>query len=70
MTIEILFAETPIDGVGISTSIRPGRSRTRTKEKLDEKVKPIPGVDKKSPPSRKAPSRGRYVDEYAQAPGA
>lgn len=70
MTIEILFAETPIDGVGVSTSIRPGRSRTRTKEKLDEKVKNIPGVDKKSPPSRKAPSRGRYVDEYAQAPGA
>ena len=70
MTIEILFAETPIDGVGVSTSIRPGRSRTRTKEKVDEKIKTIPGVDKKSPPSRKAPSRGRYVDEYAQAPGA
>ena len=69
MTIEIVFAEAPIDGVGVSTSIRPGRSRTRTKQKVDEKVKPIPGVDKKTPPSRKTPSRGRYVDEYAQAPG-
>jgi len=70
MTREILFAEAPIEGVGVSTAIRPGRSRTRTKEKVDEKVKTIPGADKKSPPSRKAPSRGRYVDEYAQPRGA
>lgn len=71
MIIDMLFAEKkPVDGIGVSTAIRPGRSRTRTKEKLDDKAKTVPDADKKSPSSRKAPSRGRYVDEYAQPPGA
>jgi len=68
MNIDLLLAETPIDGIGVSTAIRPGRNRTRAKEKVDGKIKPEP-VDKKSPASRKAPSRGRYVDEYARPPG-
>ena len=54
------------DAVGVSTSVRPGRGRSRTKTELDEKVKkPVDSVRKKSPPGRKAPARGRYVDEYA-----
>lgn len=54
-------------GVGVGTSIRPGRVRNRTKTETDEKVKkPASESGKKSPPSRKAPARGRYVDEYAQ----
>lgn len=65
MKAALLFAETPIDGIGVSTAIRPGRNRTRAKEKVDGKVKPQP-ADKKSPSTRKAPARGRYVDEYAQ----
>ncbi len=53
--------------VGVSTSIRPGRGRSRSKAELDEKIKkPAGEVRKKSPPARKAPSRGRYVDEYAR----
>jgi hypothetical protein len=54
--------------VGVTTSVRPGRGRSRTKTELDEKVKkPADSVvRKKSPPARKAPSRGRYVDEYAR----
>ena len=53
--------------VGISTSVRPGRGRNRVKTGVDEKVKkPADGVRKKSPPARKTPSRGRYVDEYAR----
>ena len=49
------------------TSVRPGRVRNRTKNESDEKIKkPADGVRKKAPPARKAPSRGRYVDEYAQ----
>lgn len=67
MKIDMLLAEIPIDGIGVSTAIRPGRSRTRAKEKVDGKIKPAP-VDKKSPSTRKAPSRGRYVDEYARPP--
>ena len=65
MKAALWFAETPIDGIGVSTAIRPGRNRTRAKEKVDGKVKPAP-ADKKSPSTRKAPSRGRYVDEYAR----
>ena len=53
--------------VGVSTSVRPGRSRNRTKTELEEKVKkPADDVRKKSPPARKTPARGRYVDEYAR----
>jgi hypothetical protein len=44
-----------------------GRAYIRTKTEPDEKVKkPTDGVRKKSPPARKAPARGRYVDEYAR----
>lgn len=49
------------------TSVRPGRVRNRTKNEADEKIKkPADGARKKAPPARKAPSRGRYVDEYAR----
>jgi hypothetical protein len=55
------------DAVGVSTAVRPGRGQPRTKTGLDEKIKkPADGVRKKAPPARKAPSRGRYVDEYAR----
>lgn len=55
-----------VDG---GTAVRPGRVRNRTKAEPDEKVKkPAGGVRKKSPPASKAPSRGRYVDEYARSP--
>jgi hypothetical protein len=55
------------DTVGVSTSVRPGRGRNRTKGKLEDKVKkPAEDIQKKSPPVRKAPARGRYVDEYAR----
>lgn len=55
------------DGAGVSTSVRPGRVRNRTKTEGDEKVKkPADEIRKKSPPARKAPARGRYVDEYAR----
>lgn len=54
------------DIAGVSTAIRPGRGRNRVKTEGDEKVKkPADSVRKKSPPARKTPSRGRYVDEYA-----
>jgi hypothetical protein len=57
------------DTVGVRSSVRPGRGRTRAKPELDEKIKkPGEEVRKKSPPARKAPSRGRYVDEYARPP--
>ena len=55
------------DGVGVSTSVRPGRVRNRNKTEGEEKIKkPADETRKKSPPARKAPARGRYVDEYAR----
>ncbi len=48
-------------------TVRPGRVRNRTKTEPEEKIKkPTDGGRKKAPPARKAPSRGRYVDEYAR----
>lgn len=58
---EISLAE--VTGGG---AVRPGRGGTRVKTGLDPKVKkPAEGTRKKAPPARKAPTRGRYVDEYA-----
>ncbi len=55
------------DVTGVNTSVRPGRGRNRVKTEVDEKVKkPADGVRKKTPPARKTPPRGRYVDEYAR----
>lgn len=60
------FAELQLAAAGVGT-VRPGRVRNRPKAEPDDKVKkPADGVPKKSPPTRKAPSRGRYVDEYAR----
>ncbi|MHB0983725.1 MAG: hypothetical protein ACYC02_10075 [Thiobacillus sp.] len=60
-------AEMSVVAVDVGTTVRPGRVRNRTKTEPDGKVKkPADGVRKKSPPARKAPPRGRYVDEYAR----
>jgi len=57
----------PVIAVDVGSVGRPGRVRNRTKTEPDEKVKkPADGVRKKAPPARKAPARGRYVDEYAR----
>ncbi|HQT32357.1 MAG TPA: hypothetical protein PLE48_16150 [Thiobacillus sp.] len=57
------------DVTGVSGTVRPGRGGVRVKTDLEKKIKkPAEGVRKKSPPSRKAPARGRYVDEYARPP--
>ncbi|WP_018077547.1 hypothetical protein [Thiobacillus denitrificans] len=61
------LADAAVDAAGTTPSVRPGRVRNRSKTELDEKLKkPDGSVRKKSPPARKAPARGRYVDEYAQ----
>ncbi|OYW37039.1 MAG: hypothetical protein B7Z35_10970 [Hydrogenophilales bacterium 12-61-10] len=58
-----------VDVTGVSGTVRPGRGGARVKTDLEQKIKkPAEGVRKKSPPARKAPARGRYVDEYARPP--
>lgn len=64
-------ARPSVDGTvfaaGVGSVVRPGRVRNRPKTEVEEKAKkPADGVRKKSPPARKAPARGRYVDEYAR----
>lgn len=55
------------EATGVGSTGRPDRARPRGKAELDDKLKkPADGVRKKSPPARKAPARGRYVDEYAR----
>ena len=55
------------EATGVGSTGRPDRSRPRGKTELDDKLKkPAEGIRKKSPPARKAPARGRYVDEYAR----
>ena len=67
LDLELDLADATVHAVGVGSSVRPGRVRNRTKPELDEKIKkPADGVRKKSPPARKAPARGRYVDEYAR----
>ena len=57
----------PFFAVDVGSVGRPGRVRNRTKTEPEEKIKkPADGVRKKAPPARKAPARGRYVDEYAR----
>lgn len=59
--------EVSVDASSVGSAGRPDRVRPRGKPELDDKLKkPADGVRKKSPPARKAPARGRYVDEYAR----
>lgn len=52
---------------GAGSTIRPSRSRTRAVTEPAEKSKsPVVSERKKTPPARKTPARGRYVDEYAR----
>ncbi len=56
-----------LEGVGTGATVRPGRGRTQPKSENTDKAKSQPPVSrKKAPPVRKAPARGRYVDEYAR----
>ena len=56
-------AERPVDGIQPTPPVRPGRTRITPPAKRKDKK---PG-DAAQPHARKAPARGRYVDEYARA---
>jgi hypothetical protein len=58
---------TGFHAVDVGTTVRPGRVRNPTNPHPHKTPKkPADSVRKKSPPARKTPSRGRYVDEYAR----
>lgn len=58
-------AERPVDGIHPTPPVRPGRARVTPPAKRKDRK---PG-DPAQPRARKAPARGRYVDEYARMPG-
>jgi len=65
--IEHWFDQSGLEGVATGTTVRPGRGRIQPKSENTDKAKSQPPPSrKKSPPARKAPARGRYVDEYAR----
>lgn len=70
ITIDYLAAEDTIDGITRGAPVKPRRSGTGTKEVPQEKPKagPRKPAAKKTVVPRRAPSRGKYIDEYARAP--
>lgn len=66
IAIDYLAAADPVDGVGRGGAIKP--KRTGTKEVPQDKPKTDshkPG-SKKAVVPRRAPTRGKYIDEYAR----
>lgn len=55
------------EAAGVGSAGRTDRVQPRGKPALEDKLKkPVDSGRKKPPPARKAPARGRYVDEYAR----
>lgn len=55
------------DAAGSGSGVRPARGGSQVKTGSNPKIKkPADSGPKKTPPARKAPTRGRYVDEYAR----
>jgi hypothetical protein len=70
MTIDYLAAEEVVDGITRGVPVKPQRSGTGAKQVPQEKPKSgsrKPG-SKKAVVPRRAPARGKYIDEYARAP--
>ncbi len=68
ISIVYLAVTEPVDGIGKGGAVKP--KRTGTKQVPQDKPKADshkPG-GKKSVVPRRAPSRGKYIDEYARAP--
>lgn len=62
----LLAADEPIGGIVSGTAIQPQRNRSRPQETWEEQTKPAKKPErKKTNAQRRAPSRGRYIDEYA-----
>ncbi|HYP67595.1 MAG TPA: hypothetical protein VEP67_05010 [Thiobacillaceae bacterium] len=64
--ISLYLAEEPIGGIVSTGSIKPGEPRSRQQPAADKPRSGRPGNRKKPSTPRKAPARGRYIDEYAR----
>jgi hypothetical protein len=63
----IMAAEDSVGSIVSGTAIRPERNRSRPQETWEELPKAEKKPErKKSNAKRRAPARGRYIDEYAR----
>jgi hypothetical protein len=60
-------AEDTVGGIVSGTAISPQRNRSRPHETWEEQIQPARKPErKKTNTKRRAPARGRYIDEYAR----
>lgn len=68
LNLDQLAAEKPVDGISRSGAVKPKRTGTRqvpADKPRSDSGKP---AGKKGGVPRRAPARGKYIDEYARAP--
>lgn len=65
-TTDYLTAEDSIDGIGRGSAIKPKRTGTKQTPKEKPKTDIRKPGSKKAVVPRRAPSRGKYIDEYAR----
>lgn len=66
-TKETLFtAKNTVDGVSGGAAVKPQRNRLKPELPKDDKPGAGKSERKKSVVQRRAPSRGKYIDEYAR----
>jgi hypothetical protein len=64
--ISLHLAEEPVGGIVGTGSIKPGEQRSRRQPAADKPRSGRPSNRKTPTTPRKAPARGRYIDEYAR----
>jgi hypothetical protein len=65
-TAALFAAKSTVDGVSGGAAVKPQRSRLKPELPKDDKPGAGKPERKKSVVQRRAPSRGKYIDEYAQ----
>jgi hypothetical protein len=66
--IAYFAAEEPVAGVSRGAPVKPKRTGTKSVPQDKPKNDGRKPVGKKTVVPRRAPSRGKYIDEYARAP--
>lgn len=66
--IEYLAAKDTVEGVSRGVPVKPQRTGTKQVPQEKPKAGTSKPVSKKTVVPRRAPSRGKYIDEYARPP--
>ncbi|MGA9991197.1 MAG: hypothetical protein WBP86_02560 [Thiobacillaceae bacterium] len=67
--ISLQFAEEPVGGIIGTGGIKPGQRRSHQQPAAEKSRSSRTGNREKPATPRKAPARGRYIDEYARPAG-